>query len=140
MTADGAQQYQKQSAAALITRHGGKEYLPAITALFRDDTRLLFGQNGQVEVQLRDFALAMAVILSGQDPKDYGFGTQAGSNEAMKLSYTYHRFYTDDKQTGEEKRAVAFAKWRAWEAGVYGAAAGTAGVAASQVARFDVKK
>jgi hypothetical protein len=140
LTADGAPQYSKQAAAAMLARHGGKAYLPAVTALSRDDTRLIFAQNGQVEVQVRDFALAMALVLTGQDPKEYGLTTQPGANESLKLSYTYHRFYAGDKQTAEEKRAAAFAKWRAWEAEVYGGAAGPAAVAASHVGRFDAKK
>lgn len=140
LTSEGVQLYQKPSAVAMLAKHDGKAYLPAVTALFRDDTRLLFAQNGQVEVQLRDFALAMALVLTGQDPKEYGLGTQPGSSEALKFTYTYHRFYPDDKQTGEQKRAAAFARWRTWEAAVYGAAAGPAAVAGSHVTRFDAKK
>ena len=139
LTTDGNSHFYRYRAAALIAQHGGKQHLPALTKLFGDDTRLLFAQNGQAEVQVRDFALAMALVLTGQDPKAYGLDAQQGANAALRFSYTYHRFYPDDKVTTDQKRAAAFAKWRGWEAAVYGSAAGPAAVAAEHVMRYAEK-
>lgn len=139
LTTEGNASTYKFRAATLLAQYGGKQHLPALTGLFRDDSRLLFAGNGQVEVRVRDFALAMAVLLTGQEPQTYGFGLQPGAPEGLRFSYTYHRFYPDDKQTGDQKRAAAFAKWRDWEAAVYGSAAGAAAVAVGQARRFDAK-
>ena len=60
-----------------------------------------------IQEQVRDAALAVAILLRGQDPKDFGFPfarrTQGKNFEAGTLGFI------DDAQ-----RALAFEKWRTW--------------------------
>jgi hypothetical protein len=120
------QPYYRASAIAMIGRLGGKAYVPLLVRHFGDETRVI-NANNQPDIQVRDAALAMALILTGQDPKAYGFDNQNKTNEAMRYSYLYHRFLDGERETADQKRTAAFAKWKAWEAALYGAAAGPAG-------------
>ena len=61
--------------------------------------------------QLRDHALAILVIQTGQNLRDYGYefppGIGANPNQIGFPNYAF---------TSEEKREAAIKKWRAWEA------------------------
>jgi hypothetical protein len=62
-----------------------------------------------VDVQIRDLALAAAVMLTGQEPDDYGLVEQNKGQPAARLSYSHW-------QLPEDKRKAAFDKWKAWRA------------------------
>jgi hypothetical protein len=80
-------------------------------------------------ILVRDTALAMAVLLSGQNPARYGFSEHYPNNESLKYNYIHFRFREDGAKTTEAKRAAAFAKWREWEGGLHASLAGPAGIA-----------
>ena len=63
------------------------------------------------EVQIRDVALAVSLILSGQKPEDYGFVDQFKANGSAATNYSYTRFYLP-----EDKRDAATKKWKEWRA------------------------
>jgi hypothetical protein len=70
-----------------------------------------------VELQLRDVALAMALVLHDQNPLDYGFEcrfprTSSTTNvaDSLKYSFGYYLFSTDIQ------RKAAFTKWDEWQA------------------------
>lgn len=68
------------------------------------------------EYQVRDAALAMCVVLSGQEPADYGFTLLVPIKDEKQRyePYTY-RFDAGDGKTADDKRTAAFKKWAEWE-------------------------
>jgi hypothetical protein len=61
------------------------------------------------EIQLRDLALVVSILLSEQKPKDYGFYDSYGVNSDSQ-SFSYSRYYFRT----EEDRKNAFVKWAEW--------------------------
>ena len=101
--------------------------LPVLTRLYADEAVIVpdLG-NGTPIILLRDVALAMAVLLTNQSPKDYGFEVMQFAPGQPNFGYMNYRFRADPMLTAEEKRVAAFAKWRAWETEVHGSVAGPA--------------
>ncbi|MDB5312224.1 MAG: hypothetical protein JWO38_6426 [Gemmataceae bacterium] len=97
----------RAQAATTIARLGARDQLPALEAVFGDDTvmrSIRMGAGGRAEpaeAQLRDLVLAAAVQLTDQDPAEYGFAGPAGATR-----FTWH--------LPADKRAAAFEKWKAW--------------------------
>jgi hypothetical protein len=101
----------RAQAVVAVGRMGGKDQAPAFEALFKDTTQLTVIPFNQVMIktQLNDVALAMAVHVSGQNPKDYGFDAlQGNANANMIWSYHFLGFSTDEKRTAAFKK---FADW-----------------------------
>ena len=68
--------------------------------------------NGNIEtntLQVRDVALAAAVLLTGQKPEDYGLVELHKNQAGMQFTYNNWRL-------PEDKRKDAFEKWKAWRA------------------------
>jgi hypothetical protein len=61
------------------------------------------------EVQVRDIALAVSILLAEQKLADYGF-TDRNAGAGDDRSYSYSRYYFTDDAT----RKKAFAKWAEW--------------------------
>jgi hypothetical protein len=127
----GAQSYTKAQAAALLGQYGARERLFDLTELFNDETILVRGgpNTPHPTILVQDTALAMAVLLSGQNPDQYGFSEHYPNNELLKFNYINFRFREGNTKTTEAKRAAAFAKWKQWEGGLHGSLAGPAGAA-----------
>lgn len=108
----GAATYRMYAAFA-IAKNGAVEHLAALESAFNDDGALVVGNrvvNGVVErtsVQVKDMALAAALLLTKQKPEDFGFTQQYKNNPGMEFTYSNWRI-TD------EKRKEAFDKWKAW--------------------------
>lgn len=100
-------------AVLALARNGAKEHLPAMESVFSDETSINIGGivvNGKVEqqqVQMRDTALAAALLLTGQNTEEYGFTERYKNQSGMQYQYTNWRL-------PEEKRKAAFEKWKAW--------------------------
>jgi len=126
----GGPAYARASAATMIARHGGKEYLFDLIAQFSDSSILVRGavNANQNEILMKDVALAMVLILTGQDPKEYGFDA-VNTAPGTQYNYTNFRFRGDEKITGEHLRATAFKKWQDFEISLHASVAGPAGVA-----------
>jgi hypothetical protein len=127
LTLEGIPAWARANAAAMVARNNGKEHLLAVTRLLTDDTFVSRGgpNNPQPDIQVRDVGLAMAALLTGQDPAAYGLeSANANATEVMKYQYTNFRFVTD-KTPAEAKRSAALARWRTWELGLHAALAGT---------------
>jgi hypothetical protein len=138
---DGSAPWSRANAAAMIARYGGRDHLFAVTRLLTDETLLVRGgpNNPQPDIQVRDAGLAMALLLTGQDPAAYGLST-AHANEVMKYQSTNYHFAGTKKTTPEAKRDAAFARWRTWETGLHGALAGAPAAAAVVAAEFNEVK
>ncbi len=97
-----------------------RRYLPLITRQFDDASALPAPQLHRnrlpvlPEVQVRDYALAVAVVMTGQDPKEYGFDVTDTGRRHKYWSAKY-RFTTDAAGKAADKRATAFKKWKEWE-------------------------
>jgi hypothetical protein len=121
-------------ALSRIARYGGRAFLPELTRWFGDGTSA-FGIGaapGEDDVLVRDVALAMAVLATGQDPKDYGLEVLA-TNPQMKFAETNYRFPPED---AGPTRSAAMARWREWESGQHAAAAGGAAAEVQFAGRY----
>jgi hypothetical protein len=104
-------------AASNLARLGNRSHIPLLESAM-NETTVVFTVRKSVpgkpapewethDVQVRDVALAVAVILSGQKIEDYGFVDQyRGSGGG---GYTYARHYLP-----EAERKAAFDKWKRW--------------------------
>jgi hypothetical protein len=98
-------------AMTTVGKLGTKQHLAALE-LFLDDKTVvgnfaLARERGVTE--LRDVALAMAVHLTGQDHRGYGF-VFSQHNGHLKFYANFLGFHND------EERDKAFAKWKEWKA------------------------
>jgi hypothetical protein len=102
------------TALVVLGHHGGKDDLARLSAL-RDDTRAFavvkpVGGGADLEVQLRDVAAAMSLVLRGQDPDGYGFGLStvsawwAGPGPAPYKTPSFFR-------TADERAAAQTKAW-----------------------------
>ncbi len=108
--------YQRGQALSHLIKSADTTLLPLLENLFEDQTviysmtqiRVVNGQQQRVvtQVELRDAALAAAILLSGQRPTDYGFTDRmAQQNNDM---FYYHRYYFAD----DPQRTAAFERWK----------------------------
>ncbi len=106
-------------AAATLARLGNKTHLPLLEKAMTD-TAVVYTVRKAVagkpvnewethEIQVRDVALAVSVILAGQKIDDYGFIDQYRTNGINGVSYSHTRHYLT-----EDRRQAAFDKWKAW--------------------------
>lgn len=101
-------------AMSTLARLGGKDELGTLEKRFGDTTAFQAGfvnANGvfeRSEMQLRDVALAMCILLSEKKPEDYGFvaGNNRAVGDTVKFNYTTWRLPSD------EARTAAFKKWQ----------------------------
>jgi hypothetical protein len=102
-------------AAFALARNGAKEHVPALEAVFTDESALNMGGrvvNGKLEqqkVEVRDMALVCALMLTGQNTEEYGFSEMYKNQTGMQYTYSNWRM-------PEDKRKAAFEKWKAWRA------------------------
>ncbi|QEL15831.1 hypothetical protein [Limnoglobus roseus] len=97
----------------------GADGLPTLAKAMDDKTKyavnwIVNNQRTVHEVQVRDIALVMSLLVTKQKPEDYGVEvknlTAQNLNDALKFSYMYYAF-ADDKA-----RDAAFAKWKQYQA------------------------
>jgi hypothetical protein len=112
MTTAGVQGFYKGQALTTLVRLKMLDQLPNIEKAFTDSTTLttlvkvVNGMQVRQTIEVRDAALAAALILTGQNPDDYGF-------ENFPRSTTGAFSYTSAKLP-EDNRKAAFEKWKAW--------------------------
>jgi len=113
MTAAGTQGVYKGQALVTLVRLKAVDRLPVIERAFTDNavlTTFVKNVNGMrvlESIEVRDAALAAALVLTGQDPDDYGFEGFPKNGGAGTFPYTQTRL-------PEGKRKDAFEKWKAW--------------------------
>lgn len=111
----GAQGFYKGQALATLVRLKAADELPAIEKAFSDSAvlantvRVVNGQQVRQTIEVRDAALAAALVMTGQDPAAYGFDAFPKSVGNLNFSYTWAKL-------GEDKRKAAFEKWKEWRA------------------------
>lgn len=109
----------KAQAAMAVAKVGNAKHLPALEAAFKDEGVVrtlgvvIAGPAGAPavaqakSVQLRDVALAAALLLTEQDPTDYGFEQANASARASRYNYVMWSLPVD-------RRAAAFERWAEW--------------------------
>jgi hypothetical protein len=97
-------QYIKTNILQQFGSEGAKEYLADIVKCF-DDSSVYSGTNssdGQYhEMQLRDYALYVAVQMTDQSPKDYGFTPTGSGNSTSKVWHQSAFYFKDDRDAAE---------------------------------------
>lgn len=112
----------RSMAATTLVRTGTKAHLPALEGAFDDKTvaftarRAVPGKPGEIEahdIQIRDLALVVGLLVTKQNPEDYGFVDQygKGAGAAGAANFNYTRYFVP-----EAKRDAALAKWKEWRA------------------------
>jgi hypothetical protein len=114
LDAQGGTPLYRINAAFMVARLAAKEHAAALEKCFADTAgqtirRSVNGEIVATEVQVRDAALAALLLLSDQNPEDYGFVEQYKGSGAARYSYT-------SCHLPEAARAAAFEKWKAWRA------------------------
>lgn len=107
MKNQGSQPYIRQYAILMLARLGGPEHLPLLEACLTDERSIGTWQiqNVNINTQVRDVALASLVLLTKQQPKDYGF-ERLQTNPQQLFSPITAGFESADA------RAQAVKKWR----------------------------
>jgi len=117
----GVTQLHRNRAAYYLAYHGEQRHIPLLAAAMNNATVIAsvrplgFADNVPVEafaeVQVRDVALAAAIIMAGQKPAEFGFtDRQSNPDAADKLNFSTTRYYLES----DEARKKAFAKWAEW--------------------------
>lgn len=113
----------RAQALAYLARFGTADDLPAFEKLFGDKVTLTVGvPNGPISrrytIQLRDVALAMALLLNGEDPTNYGFDFRyvRGGSDSQKHNPQAYYFDAESEERQDELRLAAFVKYADWKA------------------------
>ncbi len=102
----------KMSGMSRLAGTGDKKYLPVIRALLTD-TSTVAALGKAPEREVRECALAMCLVATGQSPADYGF-VAASDLPGLKAVASNYWFDDDKGGTAKQKREAAFAKWDTW--------------------------
>jgi len=105
-------------AATNLLYYGSAKHIPLLDKALSDATAVYTVQTAVLsdntavsyEVQVRDVALALSVLLAGQKLSDYGFTDRLGGSGDEARSYSYTRHYFED----DAARKKALAKWAEW--------------------------
>jgi hypothetical protein len=114
MTTPGVPGGYKGQALMTLVRLKMTDQVPAVERAFADTTVLINtaqfvnGQQVRKTIEVRDAALAAALVMTGQDPNDYGFDAFP-KNVAAGGAFSYVWAKIPD-----EKRKDAFDKWAKW--------------------------
>ncbi|AMV23294.1 hypothetical protein VT84_02720 [Gemmata sp. SH-PL17] len=106
--------------ATSLAAIGSRKHLPLLNKALTDTLTVYtvrpVTSTGEAEaatydVQVRDLALAVSILLTEQKLSDYGFVDRFGtSSSADRLSFSYTRHYFPDNAA----QKAAFAKWEKW--------------------------
>ena len=113
LEAPGRIRFTVQDAMLLVAKYGEPAHLAALEKLFTDNTLIATTSTNRVrrEIQVRDSALAAAVMMTKQELKDYFvFPENLAKAGASSNSYLMAGF------ENEEQRTAAFQKWEAFKA------------------------
>ena len=120
------QPHQRVAPIATIGQAKARGHLGALAVAFTDERPLIRqAAAGGFDILLCDYALVVALDLTGQRPEDYGLALSAPLKEAPRpWNYMTYHFRTDPKATAGQKRLAAFDRWRAFEAAQLGSVLG----------------
>jgi outer membrane protein assembly factor BamB len=115
-----ANQSLRAQAIGFVGKWGGLSHAKAISDLLDDDSGLFKGKMGdeQVEIQIRDVALAWLIHLTDQDHAAYQMPRAKANFKTMRDSPTsgYIPSYTEQGFASDEKREAALKLWKEYAA------------------------
>ena len=111
-------------AAAYVARFGTKDDLAVIEPMLEDKgvlTNMFLGGVGNKRqvIQVRDLGLAMCLLMTKQEPADYGITFRYknnGTNDSLKYQYSAYHFEAETEEKADEKRDAAVKKFKEWQA------------------------
>jgi hypothetical protein len=112
MTAQGGASVYKGQALMTLVQKKSTAHLSAIEKAFTDTSvltttvKIVNQMQVRQSIEVRDAALAAALVITGQDPNDYGFDSYP-KNAGINFSYQWAKI-------PEDKRKEAFEKWKTW--------------------------
>lgn len=118
LEAPGRIRFTIQQAMLLVVKYGDESHLPSLEKLFTDNTLLSTSSSGGVrrEIQVRDSALAAAVLMTKQELKDYfdlpsNLNLQQGGagTNLQSTAYLMAGFPND------ESRIKSFKRWEVFK-------------------------
>ena len=109
--------YRGRAASALVT-NGSERHIPLLEKAI-ESTVVVYAVSNTVsiwgtsfdlyhEIELRDVALAVSILLAGKNPDDFGFADRYPDSPDDNQSFSYTRYYFPN----DAARTSAFAKWR----------------------------
>jgi hypothetical protein len=113
MTTAGVPGYYKGQALTTLVRLKQTDQLSAIEKSFTDTAaltttvKIVNGMQVRQTIEVRDAALAAALVITGQNPDDYGFEAYPRNTAGTNFSYVWAKI-------SEDKRKEAFEKWNTW--------------------------
>lgn len=123
LTSQGATPAYRGMAASNLAQMGTKEHIPLLEKMMTEQAmvttvrenvpNLPAAERPAHEIQVRDVALAVSIILSGQKLEDYGYVDiyKVNGLNINAANYTYARYYIP-----EADRKASFEKWKEWRA------------------------
>ena len=121
------QPHERVQALNVLNQAKGRQHLATVTTAFADERALIRqAAVGGYDILVCDYALSVALQLTGQRPEDYGLTLSAPLKDAQRLTYMSYHFLGGPKATAGQKRLAAFDRWRAFEADQLGSVAGGA--------------
>lgn len=102
----------KATAILIVGQFGDREHIPQLEPLLEDASvcmppQVLVPGQPPTSVQVRDVALNVLLILTGQSPADYGY---TSAKMSSPRTFTLQTLSRDNDQ----QRAEAIAKWKKW--------------------------
>jgi hypothetical protein len=121
LTMPGAVGSYRGQAANKLASLGKKDHIPlldkaladtAVAYTIRENSLSAANERATHDVQVRDMALAVGVVLSEQKLEDYGFVDNLRNTGGISAAtYSFNRYYIPD-----EKRDEMHKKWKDWRA------------------------
>ncbi len=100
----------RAQALGVLAKVGGADELPTFRTLLADETVIQPTRFPPMKLELRDAALAMAAVATGQSPATFGLESQQPVNDNTKHNPWMYSFESP------EKRAAGFKKWAEYDA------------------------
>jgi hypothetical protein len=100
-------QWMKQNILQQMGQQGAKDYVLDVAKCFEDSLIIWSMNNGSPpnhDIQLRDYALAIALQMTDQNPKDYGMDSTQPNAKGKNWNYT--TFYFKDERDASERGAA----------------------------------
>jgi hypothetical protein len=113
MTTAGVVGVYKGQALTTLVRLKLTDQLPSIEKAFTDTSvvttsiKIVNGMQVRQSIEVRDAALAAALMMTGQNPDDYGFEGFPKGTTGTTFSYVWAKI-------PDENRKAAFEKWKEW--------------------------
>ncbi|MFT5523544.1 MAG: HEAT repeat protein [Pirellulaceae bacterium] len=104
-----------QYAIIAVGRFGGEKHIPLLMPLLENKTvcsrwgNQALKKKGTINVEVRDVALVVLLLLNSKDPANYGFKLLQENAETLYHSYTFGFIDDDEREAAHSKWAAEWA-------------------------------